>query len=160
MITIQSRVYVTVIGGNEITRFLLNPTDAQYQKWWPGTHIGFHVTRHCPNHVGDMVYMDEFVGDRRVKMTAIVIEAKQTRRITWQFKKLIRLPVKLTLELEEDKDGVAITHTITAGFNGVGSILDPVLRTYFSDEFSKAIDENAKIEFPRLRDMLAPSPTA
>jgi hypothetical protein len=87
-------------------------------------------------------------------MTAILIESIPGGRITWQLKKIIKLPVWLSLELEDDDDGVTITHTIRAGFAGAASILDPLLRIYFSESFTRALDEHVKTEFPKLRDML------
>ena len=98
--------------------------------------------------------MDEDIGARRVRMTAILIESIPGGRITWQLRKIIRLPVWLSLELEDDDDGVTITHTIRAGFAGAASILDPLLRIYFSESFTRALDEHVKTEFPKLRDML------
>ena len=59
------------------------------------------------------------------------------------------------LDLEDDAGGVTITHTIRAGFKGIGRIVDPILRAFlFSDEFERAMDEHVKTEFPKLRDML------
>jgi uncharacterized membrane protein len=98
--------------------------------------------------------MDEFIGARRVSMTGIVVEAIRGRKIVWQLTRLIRLPVWLSLELEDDDQGVTITHTIRAGFAGVGRILDPVLRLYFSEAFVSAMDHHVKTEFPRLRELL------
>jgi hypothetical protein len=46
-------------------------------------------------HVGDVICMDKYVGKRRVQMTAVVIEAVPGKRITWQMKAMIPLPVWL-----------------------------------------------------------------
>jgi hypothetical protein len=46
------------------------------------------------------------------------------------------------------------THTIRAGFRGLGRILGPLLRLYLSDEFERAMDEHAQAEFPMLGAML------
>jgi hypothetical protein len=154
VITIQSRVHVSGIGGMSVFDFLINPNDSAYQRWWPGTHLKFHTVRKCAGHVGDVIYMDEYVGKRRVQMTGVVTEAEPGRKITWQMTTGIRLPVWLRLKLQDDTDGVMITHTITAGFEGIGSILDVILRLYFSASFAMAMDEHAKIEFPRLGALL------
>ena len=106
------------------------------------------------------MYMDELIGARRVKMTGVVIEAIRGRKITWRLKKVFRLPVWLSLELNDDSDGVSITHTIRAGYEGPGRVLDRILRLYFSNEFTRAIDEHVKAEFPKLRDMLRGPNTA
>lgn len=155
MIVVQSRIHLGPIAGMKIFDFLINSTDREYQRWWPGTHIEMHTLKYGPNNVGNIVYMDEFVGKYRLKMTAVVIEAEPGRKIVWQLKKLIRLPIWLFLELEEGKEGLTITHTIKGGFEGVGRILDFLFRVFFSREFEKAMDEHAKAEFPKLRDMLS-----
>jgi hypothetical protein len=154
MLTIQSQLHVADITGTEMMNFLLHCTDREYQAWWKGTHLEFHTIKRYPNDVGNLVYMDEFVGKRRVRMMAIVTEVAPGQRIVWQMKKIIRLPVWFSLELKDDGAGVMLTHTIRAGFGGVGRILDPIFRLYFSNEFSRAMDEHAQIEFPKLRDLL------
>jgi len=154
MLIIQAQVYVPDITGAEMMMFMLHCTDREYQAWWQGTHLEFHTIKRYPNDVGNVVYMDEFVGKKRVKMMAIVTEVVPGQRIVWQLKKIIRLPVRLAIDLKDDAEGVMLTHTIRAGFRGVGKILDPFLRIYFSNEFSRAMDEHARIEFPKLRDML------
>lgn len=154
MIAIQSRVHVNGIGGMSIFDFLISPDDISYEQWWPGTHLKFHTVRKCAGHVGDVIYMDEYVGKRRVQMNAVVTEVELGRKITWQMTKGIRLPVWLLLELKDDASGVMITHTIIAGFKGIGSILDFILRLYFSASFVRAMDEHARIEFPKLGALL------
>jgi hypothetical protein len=154
MINYQSRVHVDKIGSLPIFDFLIDPNDNAYQQWWPGTHLEFHRVRQRSGHVGDVVYMDEYVGKRRVQMNAVVTEVEPGRKITWQMTKGIRLPVWLCLELQDDVSGVMITHTIIAGFKGIGSILDVILRLYFSASFARAMDEHARTEFPRLGALL------
>ncbi len=154
MIIIQSRVHVEQVGGMDIFNFMINPCDRNYQRWWPGMHLEFHTLKHVPGRVGSIVYMDEYVGERRIKMKAVVTEAEPGKLITWQMKKLIRLPVRLYLELEDDQKGVLVTHTIRAGYEGIGSILDVFFRLYLSDRFEKAMDEHAQTEFPKLGELL------
>ena len=89
-------------------------------------------------------------------MTGVVIQAEPGKKIIWQVKKFIRLPIRLFLELKDDHDGVTITHTIEAGLDGIGGILDVILRIYFSDEFASAMDEHVKTEFPKLKERLHP----
>ncbi len=88
-------------------------------------------------------------------MTCIVTEAEPGKKLIWQMKKLIRLPIWLVLEFEDDKEGVEITHTIKAGWEGIGRIFDSIFKIYFSDEFTKMMDEHAKIEFPKLGILLS-----
>ncbi len=157
MFTIQSKVHVEGIGGLPIFNFLINPSDSAYQSWWPGTHLKFHTRYGTPGSIGSLVYMDEYVGKRRVRMTGVVTGAQPGKKITWQFKALIRLPIWLHLELEDDSRGVTVTHTIRAGIGGIGRVLDGLFRLYLSDDFAKAMDEHAKIEFPRLGALLQSS---
>lgn len=154
MIIIQSKVQVAQAKGKELCDFLLNPTDRAYQQWWPETHLAFHTLKQVPNAIGNIVYMDEFVGKRRIKMQGIVMEVMPGRRITWQLKKIVRLPIWLSVDFDDNAAGVAITHTIRAGFAGVGKLFDPIFRFYFSAGFANAMDEHVKVEFPKLGAML------
>jgi hypothetical protein len=58
------------------------------------------------------------------------------------------------MEFEDREGGVFIRHTITAGYHGIGKLLDPLLTLHFNDDFRKAMDEHVKTEFPRLRNLL------
>lgn len=158
MITIETAIFVEGITGQEIFDFLLGATDESYRRWWPGTHLRLHALKRHENHIGDVFYMDEYIGERRVRMKGVVVEA-QRGRIVWQLKRLgILLPVRLTLELADRDGGVALQHTIRAGFGGPGRVLDPLFRLYFSPQFASAMDEHVRTEFPMLRDRLAESP--
>ena len=53
---------------------------------------------------GEAVCTDEYIGARRVRMTAILIDSIPGGRITWQLKTIIKLPAWLSLELEDDDD--------------------------------------------------------
>jgi hypothetical protein len=155
MLTIESRVFVASISGREVTDFLLDCTDERYQQWWPETHLELHALTRGRNHVGDVVLMDEYVGKRRVRMLGIVVQVVPGKKIVWQLRKGVRLPVWLTLELADRDGGVELRHMITAGFRGVGRVLDPLFGRYFSAEFAAAMDEHARTEFSLLRDQLA-----
>ncbi len=57
VLTIQSQVTVPGLTGAEITKFLLECTDAGYQKWWRGVHL--HLYSHAAgsvDHVGDEIW--------------------------------------------------------------------------------------------------------
>lgn len=156
MLTIESRVEVAGLRGREVTDFLLDPTDVGYRAWWPGVHHQFHrVAPGGVDHVGDRVLMDELVGLRRVRMSGVVEVAEPGRRIVWRLSKGVRLPVRLTLALDDSADGVSVRHTITAGWPGPMRLLDPLLRLYLSPGFAAAMDSHVRSEFPRLRDHLA-----
>ena len=60
------------LSGSEVFEFLANPTDEAYRRWWPGIHVQFHTLEPHAGHVGDVVYMDEYVGSRRLRMQGIV----------------------------------------------------------------------------------------
>ena len=154
MITVQSTIRVADANGADILEFLINCTDQRYQAWWPGTHLVFHTIKRRPGNIGNIVYMDEYVGRRRLKMHGVVREAMPGKKIVWQVKWIVPLPVHLTLEADQDDEGVTLTHTIQAGFEGIGRLLDPLFRLYFSDEFAQAMDEHAQTEFPMLGELL------
>ena len=155
MITIESKLFVEGITGRKVFDFLLNATDDDYRRWWPGTHLRLHALERHENHIGDVFYMDEYIGERRVRMKGVVVEAERERRIVWQLKQWVLLPVRLTLELADRDGGVALRHTIRAGFGGPGRVLNPLFRIYFSPRFTSAMDEHVRTEFPMLRDRLA-----
>jgi hypothetical protein len=152
VLTLQTKLRVDGITGTEIFDFLSRPNDRAYQQWWPGTHLQLHPVKGTGDKVGDRIYMDEYIGTRRLRMTAIVVEAVRPEKLVWQLKKEVKLPVWLYLELADHDGGVAITHTIRAGFTGPGRILDPLLKLFLSRRFAEAMDDHAKTEFQLLRD--------
>lgn len=155
MLKFESRVFVGDVTGRELTEFLLDCTDDDYNRWWPGVHLRMHVVRPGrPDHVGDLILMDEFIGRRRLTMTAEVVEVVPGKRIVWQVRRGVRLPIRLFLDLEDDGSGVAIRHCIRAGFPGVGRLLDPLFRIFFRAEFATAMDAHVGTEFQLLRERL------
>jgi hypothetical protein len=161
MLVLESQMRVEGITGRQITDFLLEATDDRYQAWWPGTHLHLHtLARGCHgDHVGERVLMDEFIGHRRVRMVGVVVQAVPGQRIVWQLRAGVRLPVRLSLDLATGAGGVDLRHTITAGWNGPGWLLDPLFRCYFTRGFAVAMDAHVHTEFPRLRDLLADTRT-
>ena len=154
MLTLQSSVSVDGITGREIWDFLLTCTDEDYQRWWPGTHMQLHTLRQGTDQVGDVMYMDEYIGAQRLRMTGAVVEAKPGKKIVWKVTRPVPLPVTLTLELADRDRGVMVRHTIRAGYTGVGRVLDPLFGLYFSHRLA-AMDRHVRTEFPLLRDHLA-----
>ena len=102
--------------------------------------------------VGDVVRMDEYVGRRRLRLSAVVVEAEPGRRIVWRFGRRVRLPARLRLELTDRPGGCLVRHTLEAGFEGIGRVLDPLLRLYLSPRFAADLDQHVRTEFPKLRD--------
>lgn len=154
MLTLRTEIRVDGIVGTEIFDFLANPDDESYRAWWPGTHFQLHTVERGEDHVGDVLYMDEYVGKRRLRGSAIVTEAVPGRKLVWQFKRRIRLPARLELEFSDYEGGVAITHTVRAGFQGAGRVLDPLLKVFLSRRFANDLDDHVRTEFPLLRDLL------
>ena len=79
--------------------------------------------------------------------------------MVWQLRALVRQPVHLELDLEDEPTGMRITHTIRAGLPGPGRLLDPLLRLYFSPTFARAMDGHVRMEFARLTALLAAAPS-
>ena len=157
MLELESQVTVGGLTGQEITDFLVHPSDERYQAWWPGTHLEFHVLHRGSDegHVGDVVWMDERIGPRRVRMAAEVIEAIPGKKLVWQLRRWrLRLPVRLTLALRTEGHGVRVRHTIAAGWPGRARLLDPLWRLYFSRSFASAMDRHVHTEFALLRAQL------
>lgn len=158
MLTLETKTWVKGLTGRAIFDFLANPTDREYQHWWPGVHLQFHTVSRANGHVGDVVFMNEYVGARRVRLSGIVVEATAGKRLVWQFKAGIRLPVWLSLDLADAAGGVTITHCIRAGWSGWGRLFDPLFRLYFSRRFAAAMDAHVHTEFRLFRDRLRPAP--
>jgi hypothetical protein len=154
MITLQSKVDVDGISAEALSDFMLNCTDADYQRWWPGTHLAFHTLKRIPGNIGNLVYFDEYVGKRRLKFQGVVSVYEPGRRIVWQMKWLVRLPAWLILEFESRPGGVRLVHALRAGYAGPGRIFDPLLRLYLSHEFGQELDRHAHVEFPKLGELL------
>jgi hypothetical protein len=154
MIVMKTKVRVRGITGRIISDFLLFCTDEDYQRWWPGTHIANHTLRRFPDNIGNLIYFDEYVGKRRLKFEGIVVKCIPGKEIIWQMKKVVRLPAWLVLEFDDDNADVVITHTIRAGFMGIGKLLDPFLKLYLTKGFEKDLEEHAHIEFPKLAEIL------
>ena len=128
MLVIESSIDVAGLTGRDVTDFMLACTDERYRSWWPGTHLQLHALGRAVGGVGDMVEMDEFVGRRRVRLRGMVEAVEPGRRLVWRFRKVVPLPVRLSLELDPVPGGVSVLHTVTAGWPGIGRVLDPLLR--------------------------------
>ena len=158
MITVTTKVHVDDLSAKEITDFFLRADDVEYRRWWPGTHLQYHLVRRVPGDVGSVFFFDEYVGDRRVRMKGVLREAIPGKRLVMQMKKGLQLPVWLTMDLQDTDGGVDVTHAIRAGYEGAGQVLDPLFRLYLSPSFCTALDEHATTEFNRLGPMLHSAP--
>ena len=158
MISHKVKVIVKNAKAEQFYNFMINPNDKQYSEWWPGEHLQFHIRKRGKiNHLGDILFMDEYIGGkgRRLKGFAEVVCAKKPNKIKWQMRKFgIRLPVFVTLELQDIDMGLQVKHTIEIGYSGLGSLLDPFIRLYFNKSYQKALTKHCKIEWPRLAKYL------
>jgi len=155
MIKIATQVLVKGLTGKKIYDFFLECTDEGYRRWWPGTHLAWRIKKRTPDTVGSVIWFDEYVGRHRISFDAVVREIEPGRRMLVQMRRVVSLPAWLLMELEDVEDGVMVTHTLMAGFRGVGSVLDPLLRLKMSRDFEKAMDDHARTEFLMLRDILS-----
>lgn len=117
-------------------------------------HLQFHTLRRVAGDVGNIVYMDEYIGHFRLRFRAAVTVVVPGAEIAWQFIRGVRLPGRLIVRLKDDAEGVAICHVVEAGFPDRGGVVDGVLRVWLTREFADALDEHVRTEFPRLRDFL------
>ncbi len=155
MIQLESMVQVEDGDGHAIYDFLMNPNDADYRRWWPGTHLAYHTLDGKPASVGSRLLMDEYIGRRRLRMTAEVVAAEPGRSIVWQMVQVVRLPVWVRFRLDPVARGVRVTHTIEAGYRGRAAVLDGMLRIILDDTFVDDMDAHVCTEFPRLHRLLA-----
>lgn len=156
MLVMQSLVNISGISGKDVFDFMLDCSDEDYQKWWPGVHLAFHTKKYRPGNQGNLVYFDEYIGKHRFSFHGILEEIVPDKKLVWRMLKLIKLPCWLSLDLEDTELGVRITHSLTVGFNNWGLGLDPFIKIFFSKQFKRELEEHAKIEFNKLAKMLSP----
>ena len=151
----KAEVNIRGISVKKVYDFMLNCTDNDYQRWWPGTHLAFHTLKRYSDNIGNLVYFDEYVGGRRLRIKAVVTEAVSCKRLVWQMKKIIKLPGWLSLEIEDIEGVVRIEHKLIIGYDGIGRIFDPILRMNFPTNFQKELETHAQIEFKKLAELLS-----
>jgi len=137
--------------------FMINPTDERYSEWWQGEHLQFHIVKHGDeNHLGDLVFMDEYLGKpRRLTFHAVVVTAETPNKIEWQMKKAgLRLPAIVELTLHDSDEGIKLKHELRIGYSGIGKLLDPFILLYFNKGFQKALTEHCEIEWFKLAEYL------
>jgi len=157
MITHTVELTIPNVHAQQFYDFMINPTDKHYSEWWPSEHLQFHIVKHGDNnHLGDVVFMDEYLGkNHRLVFQAVVITAQRPNKITWQMKKFgLRLPAVVSLELHDSPNGIKLRHELRIGFSGVGKLLNPLIRLYFNKSFQTALDEHCKIEWFKLAEYL------
>jgi hypothetical protein len=154
MVTLQTRVYARGITGQQVAHFFIDCTDEDYQRWWEGVHLQFHTVTRTADNIGNLVYFDEYVGKHRLKFRGRITRYEPGKLIEYRMMKGLPLPVWLLLEFEDEPEGVHITHSVKAGYEGRGKIFDPLIRLNLSGAFEKALNEHVGTEFSRLGIML------
>ncbi|MCL2353419.1 MAG: hypothetical protein FWC69_02175 [Defluviitaleaceae bacterium] len=137
--------------------FMINPTDKTYSEWWPGEHLQFHIVKPGDeNHLGDIVFVDEYLGKkRRLTFYGVVVTADYPNKIEWQMMKgKVRLPAVLELGLIDTNEGIALKHELRIGYKGIGRALDPFIRLYFNKSFQKALEDHCEVEWFKLAKYL------
>jgi hypothetical protein len=141
--------------------FMINPCDQRYSEWWPGEHLQFHIVKQGDeNHLGDLVFMDEYLGkNRRLTFNAVVTKADKPSLIEWQMIKAgVRLPAFVALKLHDAPEGIKLTHELRIGYNGTRKWLDPLIRLYFNKSYQQALEKHCQIEWPKLVNYLRGKP--
>ncbi|MCL2376033.1 MAG: hypothetical protein FWC76_01425 [Defluviitaleaceae bacterium] len=158
---IRHLVEVTVQNATaqQFYDFMIAPTSARYRAWWPGEHLEFYIVKHgTKSHLGDVVFMDEYLGGKGRRLTgyAVVVKAKRPNHIVWQMKKAgLRLPIFVSLRLKDTPGGLIVAHEVRIGYRGLGKALDPLIKLYFNKPYRQALETHCKIEWPKLAQYLA-----
>jgi hypothetical protein len=157
MITLRTEQFVSDLTAQAAYDFLAAFDEAQYRSWMPGEHLRVVVYHRTPNHVGSTYYLDQVIGGIRVRATEKIVEAVPGRRLLRQVLWCgFQAPVRMQFEFEPQRGGVLIKHAVTAGFTGVGRILDPLFRfCFFTKRFAAALDQHMKDELLALRELIA-----
>lgn len=154
MIAFETKVRVEGLVAYRIYRYFLRPANDRDEPREPGTRLGLEMIRRTSDEVGSVVRMDERIGGRRIRAKAVIVEAVPGRRLVLQVKKLRRLPVWILMAFQDTDGGTDVTHTLKAGYRGVGTLLDPIFRLYFPRRFRRDLGDHVRAEFARLQESL------
>ena len=146
MFSFATQAHVEGLRARDVYEFFLDSTESDFQAWFPGVHLGYRVVRGAASHVGRVIQFDQNIGPYRVRETARIVEAVPYRRFVRQVIRGFQLPIFVTFDLADEARGVRITHTIQAGHPGLGRVLDPLYRLYFTRKFLAALDEHVLAE--------------
>ena len=137
--------------------FMINPPPETYARWLPGEHHEFHIVKHSKAPpIGDLIFFDQHISKKhRLTFYAVTIIADKTNHVLYQMRKFgINLPGYLDLRFQETTEGLLLTETIRVGFNGIGKIIDPILRLFFNKSFFIAMNGHHKREWENLAEIL------
>jgi hypothetical protein len=154
MVTLKTVVKMKGVTSKEAYDFMLNLNDADYQRWWKGTHLICHTVKKYPGDEGNLVYIDEYVGRHRLKGYAVITKLVLNKEIIYQFKAGVKIPAWLIIRIEDLEDGIRLTHIVEAGGCGIWKIFDPFFRLYLNKSFESDLTAHAHQEFPMLAEML------
>lgn len=115
-------------------------------------HHRFHVVRPGRDSpVGDLVFFDETIGRRRLRLHGVVRHADPDRRLVWQLRKGVTASAWLELRLDQTPGGTRVEHVFRLGLSGLlGRLTDPVVRMLFTRAFAAALTRHAVTEFTLL----------
>ena len=154
MIKFQTITLIPHATSKQVTDFFINCPTSKYKEWWPGTHLEFYTITRTKNNIGNIIYMDEYVGKHRLKFKARISKYKSGKIIEYQFMKGLLLPAWLTMEFKNTPNGVTVKHTVRIGYNGFRKCLDVFIKLYFSNVFEQELNKHAKTEFIKLGNLL------
>jgi hypothetical protein len=154
MIESMTKVQLRSVSAVEISNFMIYCTDLMYQDWWPNVHMAYHTLERYPDHIGNFVYFDEYVGKRRLKSYARLKEYIAGEKLVWQIKSVIFLPIWITLEFQDTPNGISVSHKLSAGYCGIGKVFDPILKLFFNPSFLCDLDLHVETEFKFLAEKI------
>lgn len=139
--------------------FMINPPPEVYKRWLPEEHHEFYVVKRShETPIGDLIFFDQHIGEKhRLTFYAITRNAVKPKHILFQMRRFgINLPGYLQLDFNDTAEGLALTETIRIGFNRFGSIIDPIIKLFFSKSFFNEMNGHHKREWACLADILCP----
>jgi len=136
--------------------FMIEPTDEAYSNWLP-EHYQYHIVkRGKQTPIGDLVYFDQNISPKhRLKSYAITKVANRPNQIIVQIRMFgINLPAYMELQFTDTANGILLKEELQVGYNGIGKILDPIIRLFINKSFLGALDAHHKKEWARLAEIL------
>lgn len=137
--------------------FMINAPQEIYRRWLPEEHHQFHIVeRSKESPIGDLVFFDQHISPKhRLTFHAKIKAAKMPNYVLFQMRKIgINLPGYLQLEFNDTTDGLALTETISIGFNGLGKVFSPIIGLVFNETFFKELNGHHKREWECLAEIL------
>lgn len=155
MIRVVTTIDIQGKTPEAIYEWIVTLDDERYRRWHPA-HIAWRTIRQTPEDVGSLVFLDEQFEGFRVRYVGEVVGSVPGRLLRYRLKRIVPLPVALTLRFDPRTHGTTVTHALAAGYQGAfGRILDGVLRrTVLTPAFEKALERHAREEFKNLERLI------